>query len=456
MKGYTEYKKSATKWLEKVPTHWRKTRMKNIGFLYAGLSGKRGEDFSKIPQEGFTPFIPFTNIANNHILNIGDYQYVNVEANEKQNSIQKNDLFFLMSSENYEDVGKSAILQEEVGEIYLNSFCKGYRITDKNTDASFLNYLLSGNVYRQNVLTKANGFTRINLKMSGIADLEIYLPTLGEQKKIANFLDQKTALIDGAISKRNQLIELLNEERKAIINEAVTQGIDPNIKMKGSGIEWIADIPEHWEVQQLKYVFKFGRGLSITKKDLQKKGIPCLNYGEIHSKYGFRVDPDIHKLKCVPKEHLENSQNSLLELGDFVFADTSEDLEGSGNFSFLDSEKQVFAGYHTVVLKQKADNQYKYLGYLFDSLAFRTQIQKKVKGVKVYSITQSILKGTFLLLPPIKEQASIADYLDKQTDQIDQEISSTQKEIDLLTEYRQSLITEAVTGKIDVRDYPLN
>ena len=118
---------------------------------------------------------------------------------------------------------------------------------------------------------------------------------------------------------------------------------------KDSGVEWLGEIPEHWETSRLRNVFSFSKGLTITKENLQEKGIYCVNYGEIHSKFGFEVNPEIHELKCVSEEYLLSDSSSLLKKGDFVFADTSEDIEGSGNFTYLNSDLSTFAGYHTII-----------------------------------------------------------------------------------------------------------
>ena len=218
-------------------------------------------------------------------------------------------------------------------------------------------------------------------------------------------------------------------------------------KYKSSGIEWIGEIPSHWEEKKFRYVFSFGRGLSITKENLQDNGVPCVSYGEIHSRYGFEVNPDKHSLRCVSEDYLNSSPNSLLKKGDFVFADTSEDIEGSGNFTYLNSDVPVFAGYHTIVAKPSQKFIYRYIAYFLDSIDYRTQIRRVVNGTKVYSITQSILKGTNIILPPIPEQTTIANFLDEKTSQIDKLISNKQKLIELLKEERTAIINEAVSGK---------
>ena len=218
---------------------------------------------------------------------------------------------------------------------------------------------------------------------------------------------------------------------------------------KDSGIEWIGEIPTYWDVKSFRHLFSFSRGLGITKSDLQDEGIPCINYGEIHSKYGFSVNPEIQKLKCVEERYLETADKSLLKRGDFIFADTSEDIIGSGNFTVLDSDLTTVAGYHTIITRQFYNNCYKYLAYFFDSIEYRSQIRRNVSGVKVFSITQEILKGTKIVLPTITEQTSIASFLDRKTSEIDDIIADKKRLLELYEEEKTAIINQAVTKGLD-------
>jgi len=166
-----------------------------------------------------------------------------------------------------------------------------------------------------------------------------------------------------------------------------------------SAIEGVDKAPSNWNVMRFRHLFSIGRGLGITKENLQDDGIPCVNYGEIHSKYGFELDLEKHPLKCVHEGYLDTSPSSLLNKGDLVYADTSEDLEGSGNFTQLVSDGKTFAGYHTVIARQTRNHDDRFLAYALDSDYCRNQIRRMVKGVKVFSITQAILKDTSILLP---------------------------------------------------------
>lgn len=452
-KKYPSYKDSGVEWLGEIPSDWNESRLKFIGYTYGGLSGKAGKDFGDEENLKSKRFIPFTNIANNTFIKSDNLGYVIVDEKEEQNRVKANDLFFLMSSENYDDLGKASLLEEDLKDTYLNSFCKGFRLTNKLINPKFLNYLLSGNIYRKLLSIQGNGFTRINLRLEKLNELKLLLPNLREQQQIVNFLDKATAKIDTLIEKQTKQIELLKEKRQAVISHAVTKGIKSNVKMKDSGVEWLGEIPEHWKVSKLRFLFSFSTGLNITKANLiDEDGIPCVNYGEIHSKYGFEVNANKDSLKYVDKEYLITSKASLLSEGDFVFADTSEDVKGSGNFTHVVGDSKIFAGYHTVIARLINNYNSRYFAYIFDSNIFRTQIQLSIKGVKVFSITQAILKNCLIWFPVIEEQQQIVNYLDEKTSKIDTLIEKSNKSIELLKEKRTALISACVTGKIDVRN----
>lgn len=476
MKKYEKYKDSKIDWIGEIPEHWEVIKFKFIGNLFSGLSGKSGNDFSKEKKENFKPYIPFTNIYKNKKISKNEYHYVRVENNEKQNFVIKNDILFLMSSETYEDIGKTAIFKENKP-VYLNSFCKGFRVQNKDFISDYLNYLMLSSFYRNYFSNKARGFTRINLKQEYILNMPILQLDLNEQTAIANFLDEKTSKIDEAVRIKEREIELLKERRQIIIQEVVTgkkvwvstssttdvstssttgKWVKPQ-KTKDSGVEClpagqagIGEIPEEWEVRKLKNLFNFSKGLTITKANLQDEGVLCVSYGEIHSKYGFELDPKIHQLKYVSSDYIKTDPKSLLRKGDFIFADTSEDLEGSGNFTYLKTDDKVFAGYHTVIAKPKYKLNSRYIAYMLDVNLYRNQVRRQMKGVKVFSITQSILKNLLIWLPAEFEQEKMVDYLDSLCKKIDKSISLKEQEIEKLKEYKTVLIDAAVTGKIRV------
>lgn len=214
---------------------------------------------------------------------------------------------------------------------------------------------------------------------------------------------------------------------------------------KPTSMQWIKEIPSHWEIEPFARHFSYGKGLPITKANLTTHGIAVISYGQVHSKLNKGTTITENLVRYVSPNYIKSHPQCLLNKGDFVFADTSEDIEGSGNFAFNDYKDSIFAGYHTVVARPKDLSFPKYHAYLFQSLNWKSQIQSLVNGVKVYSIGKGHLKNSYLLLPPLAEQEKIVSYLDSKTSKIDSYVADKEKEIRLLQELKQKTIAEAVT-----------
>ena len=428
MRRYESYKDSGVDWLGEVPSHWELKRLKQL-FVEKkhkqSLSLNCGAiSFGKVIEKSDDKVTEATKRSYQEVLK-GEFLINPLNLNY--------DLISLRIALSEIDVVVSAgyiVLKEKqiINKKYFSYLLHRY-------DVAYMKLLGSG--------------VRQTINYGHISDSILVIPPLSEQQKIAQFLDDKTAKIDRAVDLAEKQIALLKEHKQILIQNAVTRGLNPDVPLKDSGVEWIGQVPEHWDIKRFRNLFDFGKGLSITKENLQDEGIPCVNYGEVHSRYGFEVIPERDALKCVDSKYLVFN-NSMLNKGDFVFADTSEDIEGSGNFTYLNSSTRIFAGYHTVITRLKITAIHRYIAYYFDSLSFRNQIRNKVKGVKVFSITQSILKGTFVLLPNLKEQQQIADYLDTQTAKIDQAIALKTAHIEKLKEYKSVLINDVVTGKVRV------
>ena len=215
--------------------------------------------------------------------------------------------------------------------------------------------------------------------------------------------------------------------------------------MKDSGIAWIDKIPLGWTIKRLKWIVKFEKGLPITKDDLIKQGVPVVSYGQIHSKAnnGTHLRHDL--IRYVSEKYLESNPLSLGKKGDIFFADTSEDYAGIGNAVLIDVDSPVFAGYHTVIVRPDDQVYSRYLAYLFLTDAWRSQLCSRASGIKVFSITQGLLKKTTVILPPAEKAIEMTAFLDRKCSQIDAIIARQQEVIEKLKAYKLSVITEAVT-----------
>lgn len=213
---------------------------------------------------------------------------------------------------------------------------------------------------------------------------------------------------------------------------------------KDSGVQWLGEIPGHWECVPFKSIFSLVKGL-ITKENLVDEGVNVISYGQIHSKvnkYTYIV-PDMYRF--VSNGYVETHPQAIVNKEDFIFADTSEDINGSGNFVRVNNDDLTFAGYHTIIGRNKNPQYGPYLSYLLQSNRWKTQIWIKVHGVKLYSITRGILHSTKLIVPPLSEQQSIVSCLDSKCEKIDKMIEGKEKQIALLQELKQRTIADAVT-----------
>ncbi len=437
-KQYPSYKPSGVEWLGDVPEHWQIVRTKDI-FNHRKEEALEDDEIVTAFRDGQVTLRKnrrtdgFTNSIKEH-----GYQHIN----SGDLVIHEMDAFAGAIGVS-DSSGKST-------PVYSVCYAKNENINHHFYSHFFRTMAKTGFI---NSLAKGIRVRSTEFRWNESRNVYLVEPPKSDQQKIVAFLDTETTRIDNLIAKQEKLIELLEEQRKSIISHAVTKGLNPNAPMKDSGVEWLGEVPEHWTVLKNRHIFNFSKGLSITKENLQESGIPCVSYGEVHSKFGFEFNPEINDMKFVSEEYLKTSKNCLLNSGDFIFADTSEDFEGSGNFSYLNSNSQVFAGYHTVIARLKSKQKPRFFAYIFDSNVHRKQIQTQVKGIKVFSITQGILKDIYSWLPPVHEQDLIVEYLDNECKKISLLKAKQIELIEKLKEYRSSIISHAVTGKIDVREF---
>lgn len=332
-------------------------------------------------------------------------------------------------------VGRAVLANPQEPSVCSN-FIERLRVDRRLLDPAFGVYVLAAAYQNQVNVTCIKQTTGIqNLDVDAyLSAVQVPLLILENQRLLVEHLTQKNTQINDAIASIRTTIAKLKEYRQSLITQAVTKGINQDMKRFPS-------VP-------FSLLFKLRRGLNITRADYVDTGVPCLSYGDVHSRCLGFVDPTKNKLPKVATDFLQSNPQCLLEVGDFVFADTSEDYAGSGDCScVLNTADGLFAGYHTTVAQLRKHDGWctRYLGYFFLSDAFRLQVQRKVSGIKVFSITNSILNATRVLMPPFAVQEQVADFLDAKCRAINESISSLEQTIERLTAYRQSLITEIVT-----------
>lgn len=430
MERYSEYRDSGVKWLGEIPSHWE---VKRLGSYFSERHVKVSDkDYAPLSVTKLGVFPQWENVAktndgdNRKLVKSGDF-VINSRSDRK---------------------GSSGVSDRD-GSVSLINIVLQPRQTIIGRFSQYLlkSYLFIEEYYRNGRGIVADLWTT---RYDEMKTIKVAIPSIKEQEAIANYLDAATSKIDEAIGQQQKTIDLLNERKQIIINNAVTKGLAPNVTMKDSGVEWIGEVPEKWEVIKFKNLFKTRTGITFTKAELVEVGERVISYGQIHSKDNWRasVNPDL--IRYIPLSLTEGKQGALAEKGDFLFADTSEDFEGCGNNVYIDTEEPIYAGYHTILAKCNNKQCGAYLAYLFASSKWRGQIRSMVNGVKVYSITQTIIKNTSVILPTLDEQKAIAEYIKERVVVIDNAIKGHNKKISLLQERKQIIINEVVTGKVKV------
>ncbi|MCY4595295.1 MAG: restriction endonuclease subunit S, partial [Bryobacterales bacterium] len=275
-------------------------------------------------------------------------------------------------------------------------------------------------------------------------------PPLPEQRAIANYLGRQMGAIDRLVRKKERLIELLNEERESLISQAVTRGLDPEAPTRDSGVEWLGEIPAHWEVRRLRNVVTMR--VSNVDKHARKGETPIrlCNYVDVYKHDYIGQQIDFMRSTATPEE----IARFRLEEGDVLITKDSEAWDDIGVPSLVtEPAEDLISGYHLALLRPVA-------GVLIGSHLLRAlqskglahQFHVEAKGVTRYGLSHSSIKSVWLPVPPLPEQVAIADFLDRETGRTDALVAKTREAIERLCEYRGSVISAAVTGQIDLRE----
>lgn len=411
MKAYIEYKDSGVQWIGKVPSHWE-----ILAFKYC-MKINNGQDYKHIlVDEGYPVFGSG-----------GPFAFASQ---------------FIYDGE--------VVMLGRKGTIDKPLYYKGkfwtvdtmfYAIPTKRSVCRFMYYLARTfpfNYY--STATALPSMTQFDLGNNPIA-----LPPLPEQQAIASFLDAKTKPIDDIIAKREKQIELLEEMKSAIISRAVTKGLNPEAQMKDSGIEWIGKVPEHWEVADLKRYAKISTGKTpSTKKDeyFENEEIVWFTPGDFPDCSIILNDSS----RKIDKRAIKASEAFLYPKNSVFLVGIGGTLGKIGIF-----EEEASCNQQINVIVCNSDIIKNYVAYYLYS---KKEILKVYSNAATLPILNQDKTGYIkIALPPLSEQQAIASYLDSETSKIDSRIAKRRKQIELLQEYKQALITAAVTGKIDVREH---
>lgn len=430
MPKYESYKDSGVAWLGNIPTEWDLIANKHIFNLKKNLVGKRSSEYEllSLTLKGIIKR-DMENPEGKFPAEFDTYQEVKVDD-------------FVFCLFDVEETPRTVGLSP-----YEGMITGAYTVFDvmPEYDPRFLYYFYL-NLDASKRLKPLYKGLRNTIPKDAFLSFKTFVPAKEMQAAIANFLDQKTSQIDEAIAIKEQQIALLKERKQIIIQQAVTQSLDPDVPMKDSGVDWIGQIPEHWQVKKLRYLGQTQNGISAGAEYFGE-GYPFVSYGDV---YKNRELPRLVE-GLAKSSSSDQTTYSVLE-GDVFFTRTSETAEeiGFSSVCFNTIEKATFAGFLIRFRPTLSALTKEFSKYYFNAPMLRLYFVKEMSLVIRASLSQELLKNLSVILPPKSEQYEIYNYLESICGKIENAIEEQNNQIMKLKEYKTTLINSAVTGKIKV------
>lgn len=414
--GYQAYRESNSPWLGDIPAHWETKKLKFLATVQPSNVDKK-----TVEGEELVFLCNYTDVYKNEYID-GRLDFMQASATEdeiRKFAVDIGDVIVTKDSETPDDIAVPACVAEKIDGLLC-----GYHLTQIkpiDLDGKYLFRLFQSKGFNAQFTVAANGVTRFGLPQYAIANSFAPVPPINEQQTIARFLDFKTAQIDALIAKKKALLDKLAEMRTAIISHAVTMGLDPSVPMKDSGVAWLGEIPAHWELVKLGRKIQLQRGVDITKGEQADGDVPVVSSGGIASFH-----------------------NVAYAKGPGVIVGRKGT---AGAVYYVDSD--YWPHDTTLWVKNFGGNMPRYVFYklaVMDLASFDT-------GSSNPTINRNLVHPTVVSWPPMLEQKEIANHIDRRVARIERQCSKINSAILLLKEYRSALITNVVTGKIDVRGF---
>lgn len=429
MERYREYKESGVKWLGEIPSHWEVFRNKDIFHECKKAVGKNSNNYTllSLSKKG----VVIRNMDDGgkfpaefdtyKVVEPGDFIFCFFDVDETPRAVG-------LSSEYGMITGAYTVLRQSIANSqYLYYY---YLSID---DAKALKPLYTG--------------LRKTVPLNAFMSMQIFLPPLSEQDAIVRYLDSATSEIDKAIAKQQKMIDLLNERKQIIIQNAVTKGLDENVEMKESGVEFVNEIPHNWSTRRLKFS-------AWIRARLGWKGLKASEYVENGYPFlsAFNIENDHMKwnnLNFINKYRYDESPEIKLKVGDLLLV---KDGAGIGKCARIDKLPygESTANGSLAVITSYDMLDYRYLYYFMVSKSFKDHTELLINGMGVPHFTQGEMKKIVMPVPPQAEQQQIVTYLDSEMQRFDSAITNCQRQITLLQERKQIIINEVVTGKVRV------
>ncbi|VXC15050.1 hypothetical protein BACI348_50402 [Bacillus altitudinis] len=437
--GYLEYKESGYEWLGEIPLHWE---LKKAKWSFKEKSIKGYPDELLLSVSKGKGVIPRGELENKTVMAFKDLQNFKLVLPED----------FVIHLRSFQSGFEMSMNKGIVSPAYTVFSCKNGLLP------SYYKFLF----YMQNFIDAIASTTQSLRDGKPIAyrdfsNMVLPFPKYNEQVKIANFLKVKLKEVDNLIYTKKKLILLLEQQRQSIITEAVTKGLNPNVKMKDSGIEWIGEIPEHWSTLALKHIASEKKhsfvdgpfGSDLKNEEYVDSGVPVIQLNNIKN-----GDLRVINMNFVTKEKSEQLKRHIAYPGDLVIAKMASPIARSAVVPKTYENYVIVADCIKLKLKENYLNHY--INFAMNTPFTIAQAESFANGTTRSRVNLSIIKNLKLPIPSFEEQKEIASYLTLKVSEVNNVIKAVENQIQKLKEYRQALIYEAVTGKIDVRDMELD
>ena len=442
VRPYPGYKPSGVPWLGDVPEHWQMRRLRTVADM-------RVSNVDKHTREDEVPIrlCNYVNVyKNDRITPTMSFMTATASPDEiKRFRLESGDVLITKDSETWDDIGVPALVAESAHDLI-----SGYHLALLRPTTEILGAYLARTLQNRGVAyqfhVRANGVTRYGLSHTGIQSVRTPLPPLPEQASIVRYLDYVDRRIRRYVAAKRKLIALLEEEKQAVVSRAVTRGLDPNVRLKPSGVEWLGEVPEHWDVRKLRQyasvlggvtpsmeVHRFWGGLVpwVTPKDMKQN---------IIGDSSVRVTDEAVKetsLKLVAPPAVLMVVRGMILARRVPIACTTSPVTINQDMKAL----RTVTGVNAMFLARSLDSAQE---------AFKMLIDEAGHGTR--RLPTERWRELPVAMPPLSEQSAIVKHLDKATNEIDAAIARARRQIELVQEYRTRLIADVVTGKLDVRE----
>lgn len=433
-----------TEWCGQLPASWAAMELRRVADISAS-------NVDKISQEGeiAVRLCNYTDVYYHDVIT-PDLEFMEATASPSEIArfrLRGGEVLLTKDSETAEDIAIPAYVRAGIEDVVCGYHLYLLRPQLDKVDGRFLMWACSVSPVKDQFVIAANGITRFGLGQQDLGSSLVPVPPLRVQRDLADFLDRETTKIDHLVEEKQRLIELLEEKRTALITQAVTKGLDPHVEMKDSGVEWLGEIPAHWDLRRLVHCCRSDTPIvyGILKPGFNVPGgVPYVGAGD--------VTPSRLRLELLPRTTPEISrefQRSIVKAGELVYA-----IRGSfGNVEVVPTELQgANLSRDAARIAPRPTMIPSWLAWVLKSAASQAQFRFLSLGSAVTGVNIRDLKRILVAVPPASEQEDIANFLEQEAESLASLCDAIVAATDLLREYRTALISAAVTGKIDVRE----